>query len=131
MKHVAARCRAGGFTLVELMVVLAIVALLLAIVVPNYMGRVSRAEEAVLREDLRVMREAVDRHYADSGEYPGSLEELVRKRYLRSIPEDPITRSTTTWVVVPPPGNDSKGGVYDVRSGAKGTGTDGRPYASW
>jgi general secretion pathway protein G len=108
-----------GFTLVELMVVLAVIALLLSVVVPDYVGRVRRAEEAVLKENLVAMRDALDKHYADAGKYPRSLDELVVKRYLRAIPSDPFTRSSGTWVAVAP--NDSqKGGVYDVRSPAKG-----------
>jgi general secretion pathway protein G len=108
-----------GFTLVELMVVLSIIALLLSIVVPDYVGRVKRAEEAVLKEDLTVMRDALDKHYADAGAYPKTLEELVAKRYLRAIPKDPVTQSNGTWIAVPP-ADPQKGGVYDVRSGAKG-----------
>jgi general secretion pathway protein G len=111
--------RIGGFTMVELMVVLTVIALLLSVVVPDYVGRVKRAEEAVLKENLVVMRDALDKHYADAGKYPRSLDELVAKRYLRAIPADPFTRSPGTWIAVPP--NDpKKGGVYDVRSAAKG-----------
>ena len=108
-----------GFTLVELMVVLTVIALLLSVVVPDYVGRVRRAEEAVLKENLVVMRDALDKHYADAGKYPRALEDLVAKRYLRAIPADPFTQSPATWVPVPP--NDpQRGGVYDVRSAAKG-----------
>jgi general secretion pathway protein G len=107
-----------GFTLVELMVVLTIIGLLLAVVVPDYVGRMRRAEEAVLKENLVVMRDALDKHYADAGKYPASLEELVAKRYLRAIPPDPFTQAPT-WVAVPP-SDPRKGGVYDVRSAAKG-----------
>src|SRR5262245_19744348 len=108
-----------GFRLVELMVVLTIIALLLSVVVPDYVGRVQKAEEAVLKENLVVMRDALDKHYADAGKYPGTLDELVSKRYLRAIPPDPFTQSQSTWVAVPPT-DPNKGGVYDVRSGAKG-----------
>lgn len=108
-----------GFTLVELMVVLAVIALLLSVVVPDYMGRMRRAEEAVLQENLALMRDALDKHYADAGKYPTSLEELVAKRYLRSIPKDPFTHSAATWVAVPPQ-DTRKGNVWDVRSPAKG-----------
>jgi general secretion pathway protein G len=108
-----------GFTLVELMVVLAVIALLLSVVVPDYMGRLRRAEEAVLQENLALMRDALDKHYADAGKYPTSLEELVAKHYLRSIPKDPFTDSSATWVSVPPQ-DTRKGNVWDIHSGAKG-----------
>jgi general secretion pathway protein G len=111
--------RTKGFTLVELMVVLTIIGLLLSVVVPDYVGRMQRAEEAVLKENLMVMRDALDKHYADAGKYPGSLQDLVVKHYLRSIPPDPFTQSPATWVAVPP-ADPAKGGVYDVRSPAKG-----------
>jgi general secretion pathway protein G len=124
------RERAAGFTLIELMVVLAIVALLLSLVAPHYAGRLTRAEETVLRENLLTMRDAIDKHYADAGRYPERLEDLVAKRYLRSIPLDPVTQSSTTWVVVPP-ADPEKGGVYDVHSGAPGAGPGGKPYAEW
>jgi general secretion pathway protein G len=107
-----------GFTLVELMVVLAVIALLLSVVVPDYMGRLKRAEEAVLQENLAVMRDALDKHYADAGRYPTSLEELVSKRYLRAIPKDPFTQDVT-WVAIPP-ADPKKGGVFDIHSSAKG-----------
>jgi general secretion pathway protein G len=114
-----------GFTLVELMVVLTVIALLLSVVVPDYIGRMHHAEEAVLKENLTLMRDALDKHYADAGKYPAALDELVSKRYLRAIPPDPFTRSPATWVAVPPPGKQGeKGNVYDVKSAAKG-------YESW
>ena len=109
----------SAFTLVELLVVLAVIALLLSIVVPHYTGGVTKAEEAVLQEDLVLMRDALDKHYADAGRYPNALGELVTKRYLRSIPTDPVTGSNATWIVVPP-ADPQQGSVYDVRSGAKG-----------
>ncbi|HUF81582.1 MAG TPA: prepilin-type N-terminal cleavage/methylation domain-containing protein [Burkholderiales bacterium] len=124
------RPRFFGFTLVELMVVLAIIALLVSIVAPRYIGRVAKAEEAVLKQDLVLMRDALDKHYADAGRYPDALDELVKKRYLRRIPDDPITRSSGTWIVVAPD-DPEKGGVYDVRSGAPGSGSNGAPYAEW
>ena len=113
----------SGFTLVELMVVLTIIALLLSVVVPDYIGRTKRAEEAVLKENLAVMRDALDKHYADAGKYPTNIQDLVAKRYLRNIPADPFTQSPATWVPVPP-SNPQQGGVFDVRSAAKG-------YESW
>jgi len=108
-----------GFTLIELMVVLTVIALLLSVVVPDYVGRMKRAEEAVLQENLTVMRDALDKHYADAGNYPSRLEDLVSKRYLRTIPADPFTRSSTSWVPVPP-ADPKKGGIFDVHSAAKG-----------
>jgi general secretion pathway protein G len=119
-----------GFTLVELLVVLAVIALLLSIAVPNYVARAARAEEAVLHENLRLVRDALDKHFADAGRYPESLQDLVTKRYLRSLPSDPLTRSNATWVVVAPP-DPQLGGVFDVKSGAPGNGSDGTPYAQW
>ena len=114
----------------ELMVVLTIIALLLAIVVPDYVGRVRRAEEAVLKENLTLMRDALDKHFADAGRYPATLEELVSKRYLRSIPKDPLTQTASGWIVVAPT-DPQKGGIYDIHSAAKGTGSDGQPYERW
>jgi general secretion pathway protein G len=108
-----------GFTLVELMVVMTIIALLISVVVPDYIGKMRRAEEAVLQQNLALMRESLDKHYADTGRYPGSLDELVAKHYLRAIPKDPFTQSAATWVAVPPQDN-RKGNVWDVKSGAKG-----------
>lgn len=122
--------RRAGFTLIELLVALAIVALLMSIVVPRYFGSLARAEEATLQENLYLLRDALDKHFADAGRYPATLEELVTKRYLRKIPADPITRSPGTWVVVAPP-DPQQGGVYDIKSGATGAGRDGRPYAQW
>lgn len=125
-----ARKKTKGFTLVELMVVLTVIGLLLSVVVPDYVGRVKRAEEAVLQENLNVMRDALDKHYADAGRYPAQLDELVAKRYLRSIPKDPLTQSESSWIVVAPT-DPEKGGVYDVRSAAKGVGSNGKPYERW
>ena len=111
--------KSNGFTLVELMVVLAVIALLLSVVVPDYMGKMRRAEEAVLQQDLALIRDSLDKHYADTGKYPASLEDLVAKHYLRAIPKDPFTRSDSTWVAVPPQ-DTRKGNIWDVKSGAKG-----------
>src|SRR5437879_3174077 len=119
-----------GFTLIELLVALAIIALLLSIVAPRYFGSVSKTEETVLKENLHLMRDALDKYYSDSGRYPDGLGDLVSRRYLRSIPDDPITQSSATWVVLPP-ADPQKGAVFDVKSGAKGTGRDGKLYEQW
>jgi general secretion pathway protein G len=119
-----------GFTLVELLVVLAIVALLLTLAAPQYLGSVSKANEAVLRTDLRLLREAIDKSYADKGELPSSLQSLVERRYIRGVPSDPITESSETWVLIPHP-DGSSAGIYDVRSGAPGHARDGTSFASW
>jgi len=121
---------AGGFTLIELIVVMAIIALLVTVAVPRYFASVDRSKEAVLRTDLNVMRDAIDKFYGDKGRYPENLAELVGKRYLRALPRDPITESTDTWVVVPP-ADPGLSGVYDVKSGASGDSAEGSPYSSW
>ena len=123
---------AAGFTLIELVVVLAIIALLVSIAVPRYFAHLERAKEATLRQDLSVMRDAIDKFYGDKGRYPEALDELVTARYLRSVPVDPITESATTWEVVGVPlDSEATGSVYDVRSGAQGDGADGKPYTEW
>ena len=119
-----------GFTLIELLVVMAIIATLLAVSVPRYFRSVDHAREAALKQDLAVMRDAIDKHHADTGRYPGTLGELVAKRYLRRIPVDPITESADSWVIVPPD-NRELGAVYNVASGAAGNSRDGTPFASW
>ena len=123
--------RRGGFTLIELLVVMAIIATLLAVTAPRYFGQVERSKETVLRQTLVTLREAIDKYYGDTGRYPDSLEDLVARRYLRAVPNDPIADSTTAWVIVPPPDNQVKGAVYDVKSGATGNGRDGVPYREW
>ncbi len=123
--------RRDGFTLIELLVVMATIALLLTIAVPRYFQSIDRAKEAVLKEDLVQMRDAIDKFYGDRGRYPERIEELVERKYLRRIPPDPITESAATWIALPPPEAPDKGGVYDVKSGAPGTGLDGTPYESW
>lgn len=120
-----------GFTLIELLVVMAVIATLLTIAVPRYFQHLDRAREATLRQSLAVMREALDKYRGDTGRYPESIEELVTKRYLRKLPPDPITESTETWVVVPPPDEQGARKVWDIRSGAEGQGLDGSDYSTW
>lgn len=119
-----------GFTLVELMVVMAIIALLLSLALPRYFKHLETSRETILKEDLAVMRDVIDKYHGDRGHYPDSLEELVNARYLRAVPVDPITERSDTWQIVAPP-SDETGAVYDVRSGAPGTAHDGSAYADW
>lgn len=118
----------GGFTLIELLVVMAIIATLLMIAMPRYFLSLQRAKEATLRQDLAVMRDALDKYAGDTGRYPDTLADLVEKRYLRAIPEDPIAKSRESWV--PTPSDDpARPGIRDVHSGAEGAATDGTAYA--
>jgi general secretion pathway protein G len=122
--------RRRGFTLIELMVVMAIVATLLTLALPRYFGSLDKSKEAVLKENLYQMREAISRYYADKGKYPESLDGLAAEKYLRKVPLDPITESSATWLQVQPE-DPQKGGVVDVRSGAPGTARDGSEFSQW
>lgn len=122
--------RRFGFTLIELLVVMTIVALLLTLALPRYFGSIDKSKEAVLKENLHQMREAISRYYADKGRYPETLDTLASDKYLRRVPIDPITESTSTWQVVQPE-DTQKSGVYDVKSGAPGKSKDGTEYAQW
>lgn len=118
-----------GFTFVELMVVMAIVAMLISIALPRYFEGLQRAREAVLMEDLNVMRKAIDHYHADKNAYPANLQALVSERYLKFIPEDPITNSNETWQIVLPPDNANQ--VYDIHSGSSETASNGTLYNAW
>ena len=119
-----------GFTLIELLVVLAIIGTLLMLAVPRYFSSIDHAKEAVLKENLYQMRDAIGKYYADKGKYPESVESLAAEKYLRKVPVDPITESAATWVAVPPE-DPQKGGVFDVRSGAQGKAQNGTAYGEW
>lgn len=124
--------RRRGFTLIELIVVMAIVGLLVSIVAPRYQRSVERAREASLKTSLSVMRDAIDKFAADKGRYPEGLDELVSQRYVRQIPEDPVTGRRDSWQMLPPtPDSAMSGAMADVRSGASGQALDGSPYAAW
>lgn len=116
-----------GFTLVELLVVMAIVALLLSIAAPRYFGHLERAREAALVQTLAVTRDAIDKFYGDTGRYPRDLEELVAARYLRDVPLDPLLERRDAWELLPPRGGGD--GVGDLRSAAPGTARDGRAFS--
>lgn len=119
-----------GFTLIELLVVMSIIAILVTIAVPRYFHSLDRSREAVLRSNLATVRDAIDKYYGDRGKYPDSLQDLVAGRYLRSLPRDPITDSTGTWIIEPPE-NPDLGGVYNIHSGAPGRARDGSEYRQW
>jgi general secretion pathway protein G len=121
--------RRRGFTVIELLVVMAALGLLLAISAPRYTEHVDRARESVLRQNLAGMREAIDKFYGDRARYPADLTELVKQRYLRELPLDPITDRADTWIAVTPSGQS--GQLLDVRSGARGKARDGTAYAGW
>lgn len=124
--------KARGFTLIELIVVMAIVALLTSIAAPRYFASLHKSKETALLQSLTTMRDALDQYAADKGRYPDSLQALADARYLRSVPEDPLTGSRETWVELPPPADlQANGRVWDVRSGAAGRSADGRLYADW
>lgn len=122
--------RRKGFTLIELLVTLAIIAVLLTIASPRYVGNIDKAKESVLKENLATLRDALDKFYADTGSYPDALQDLVTRRYMRRIPDDPLVENNTAWQLDAP--TEGRGGkIYDVHSSAKGKGSDGRPYAEW
>jgi general secretion pathway protein G len=122
--------KSGGFTLIELIVVMLIIAMLASLAVPRYFGSVQKSKDTVLKENLTLMRDALDKYYGDNDVYPATLGDLVSRKYLRSIPPDPLTESASTWIAVPPE-DPEKGGVYDVHSGAEGNAPDGSPYKDW
>ena len=124
-----------GFTLIEMLVVMSLIVVLASIGMVVYANSVTRAREAVLREDLYRMRQAIDQYYADKNKYPESLAALVSEKYLREMPKDPFTNSTETWQTVaaePEPGRtELEPGIYDVKSGATTVALDGTNYAEW
>ena len=122
--------RRRGFTLVELLVVMAIIGTLLTIAVPRYFRSLQRSREAVLKQDLTTLRESIDKFYGDTGKYPQTIAVLVEKRYLRSIPVDPIAKTADKWIVLNSDDPEDNG-VKDVKSGAEGMGENGLPYVLW
>ena len=125
----------SGFTLMELMIVMVIIGVLMTIAVPNYVAAVKAAKESVLKEDLHVMRNAIDSYTMDKQKAPQSLQELVDAGYLRSVPTDPMTRTADTWVADQSDSlhsvDQTDPGIDDVHSGAQDQGSDGQPYSTW
>lgn len=119
-----------GFTLIEMLVVMAVVALLLTLALPRYFGSLDKSKDVVLQENLKVLRVTLDKYYSDKGRFPESLDELVEYRYLRAVPVDPITESPGTWVLVTSQDTDIKG-IVDVKSGAPGVSQEGQLYESY
>lgn len=122
--------RARGFSMIELMVALAILAMVLTLAVPRYFNNLDASKESVLREDLYVMRDAIDKYFSDNGKYPDTLDDLVTKRYLRQVPVDPFTLSSHSWVVVAPE-TAGIGAVYEVHTSAPNKARDGTWYKDW
>ena len=126
---------AGGFTLIEMMIVMSLIVILASIGLTMYTNSQTSAREAVLSEDLFRMRDAIDQYYADKNRYPASLDALVTDKYLRAIPADPFTNSSETWQTTlsegDPANPSAEPGIFDVKSGSDRMGTDGRPYADW
>jgi len=134
-RHAKVHDPASGFTLIELLVVASILIILASLGMAQYKNSVTRAREATLKEDLFRMRDAIDQYYADKGMYPAALEDLVSGGYMRKVPDDPFTMSSSSWQTVPsePDANNPTAapGVYDVKSGSDGTALDGSKYADW
>lgn len=125
----------SGFTLIELMIVMAIIALLASIAIPSYVNNVRNAREAVLKEDLHTMRAAIDSYTVDKQKAPQTLDDLVQSGYLKVMPVDPFTHRTDTWIPVQSDSlatlDQTASGIDDVHSGAQMTASDGTTYASW
>jgi general secretion pathway protein G len=120
-----------GFTLLELMIVMAIVGILATLAEPTFHTATVKAREAALKKDLFIFRDGIDQYYADQGVYPPSLKDLLGKKYLRAIPVDPFTKSGDTWVEVMAQGDEGESGVFDVHSGSDMVALDGTAYNVW
>ena len=125
----------AGFTLIELMIVMAIIGVLAVVAIPSFVGAIKQAREAVLKVDLHVLRAAIDSYTMDKQKAPQSLEDLITDGYLKAIPEDPITRSKDTWVTDTSDSmhslDQTDAGIDDIHSGSQEQGSDGQPYSTW
>ena len=122
----------NGFTLIEMMIVIALIGILATIAMPNFQRSIIRARETTLKRDLFILRDVIDQYYSDHGKYPDTLEELSEKKYIRDVPQDPFTGSSSSWILIPPEGDDVEGGVYDIHSGTNLVSPDdGVPYNEW
>jgi len=125
----------SGFTLIELMIVMAIIGILATLAIPSFVVAVKHAREAVLKEDLQTMRSAIDSYTMDKQKAPQSLDDLLQDGYLKNIPEDPMTHSKATWVTDTSDAmyslDETEPGINDVHSGSNAIGSDGQPYSSW
>ena len=119
----------GGFTIIEIMIVLTVIGILLAIAQPQFQHYTARAKEAVLKENLFTIRDVIDQYYTDRNRYPDILDDLVTNGYIRQVPVDPFTKSSETWVTIPP--DTEEGGIFDVHSGSDLIAMDGTPYNEW
>ena len=120
-----------GFTLIELLIVMSIIAILATIAQPSFKQAIVKAREAVLKEDLFVFRDVIDKYYSDKGKYPPLLDDLAKEGYIRGIPKDPFTNSTDTWQVIYSEAEGEEQGIYDVHSGSDLVALDGTPYNEW
>lgn len=128
------RNRASGFTLMELVIVMTVVAILMAVAIPIFITNIKRAKEVVLKTNLDEMRRAIDKYTVDKEKAPQTLQDLVTAGYLRSVPVDPLTRSSDTWRIemeTETASSDIPPGIKDVRSGAEGTDVEGKPYSEY
>ena len=130
LRRKATATAARGFTLIELLIVMAIIGTLLSIAVPRYFHALEHARETVLKQDLWLLREAIDKYYADLNQYPQNLPDLADKRYVRAIPVDPFTHLADSWTLIASEDPDHAG-IRDVHSGAADIARDGTPMASW